>query len=264
MDSTGTSIQLGLASCAATTDAVLRALAKAGDRSGLAALMDGITHELGFRHYALIHHDDLRQDPIHRVKLLNYPAAIEDRIIGQAAWRRDPVIRGCIFAARAFRWSELPDIIQLDRRDQECLLVGLRSGLNEGITVPYVLFGECTGSCTFAGLRAPRRAARSLGIAQMVGIFAFQAARRILTASATAPASRPRLHPRVRDCVVLAGRGFSNKEIARALALTPRTVDGYMTEARQLFNAHDRTELVIGAMLAGEVGLDELGRRQPE
>lgn len=256
--------QLGLASCAATTDAVLRALSSAGDRSSLATLMDGIAHDLGFRYYALIHHDDLRQDPGHLVKLLNYPAAVEDRIIGQASWRRDPIIRGCIFAERAFRWSELPDIIRLDRRDQECLSLGLQSGLNEGITVPYVLLGECTGSCTFAGTCAPARAARSLGIAQMVGIFAFQAARRILTSSATTPAPRPRLHPRPRDCVVLAGRGLSNKEIARALALTPRTVDGYMTEARQLFDAHDRTELVISAMFAGEVGLHELARRQPE
>src|SRR3546814_10890241 len=77
------------------------------------------------------------------------------------------------------------------------------------------------------------------------------------------PARCPRLHPRPRDCVVLAGRGLSNKEIARALELTPRTVDGYLTEARRLFEAHDRTELVVSAVLAGEVDLHEL-RRQPE
>jgi LuxR family quorum-sensing system transcriptional regulator CciR len=79
-----------------------------------------------------------------------------------------------------------------------------------------------------------------------------------------APADSPRLHPRPRDCVVLAGRGYSNKEIARALALTPRTVDGYLTQARRLFGAHDRTELVVSAVLAGEVGLHELKVRQPE
>jgi len=64
--------------------------------------------------------------------------------------------------------------------------------------------------------------------------------------------------------VILAGRGYSNKQIARALALTPRTVDGYLTEARRLFDAHDRAELVVSAVLAGEVGLDELRGRQPE
>ena len=63
---------------------------------------------------------------------------------------------------------------------------------------------------------------------------------------------------------MLAGRGYSNKQIARALALTPCTVDGYLTKARQLFDAHDRTELVVCAVLAGEVELQALTRGQPE
>ena len=98
----------------------------------------------------------------------------------------------------------------------------------------------------------------------MIGIFAFQAALRLTSGGGFRLANHPRLHPRPRDCVVLAGRGYSNKEIARALDLTPRTVDGYLTEARRLFGAHDRTELVVSAVLAGEVGLAEIARRQPE
>jgi len=120
------------------------------------------------------------------------------------------------------------------------------------------------GSCTFAGMRRPERAHIFLGAAQMIGIFAFQSARRLISGAFPIIPNPPRLHPRPRDCVVLAGRGYSNKRIARALALTPRTVDGYLTEARRLFDAHDRTELVVSAILAGEIGLDELGRRQPE
>lgn len=256
-------LQLGLASCGTTTDAILSALAQATARAELAALMDAITRELGFRHYALIHHDDLRGDPADRVKLLDYPAAIEERIIARGTWRHDPVMRACIFAQRAFRWSELPDIITMDRRDRDSFAHGAQAGLSEGITVPCWALGERMGSCTFAGGRAPRRVARQLGMAQMIGIFAFQAARRILTGSVQILAPKPRLHPRPRDCVVLAGRGFSNKEIARALDLTPRTVDSYLREARQLFDAHDRTELVVSAMLAGEVGLDEVRSNQP-
>src|SRR3546814_19959528 len=99
--------------------------------------------------------------------------------------------------------------------------------------------------------------------AQMIGIFALQTARR-LTGKVATPVKQPLLHPRPRDCVVRAGRGCSNKQIARMLGITPRTVDGYLTEARRLFDAHDRTELVISAVLAGEVGLHELKARQPE
>jgi DNA-binding CsgD family transcriptional regulator len=256
-------IRLGLAECAATTEAALRALSKVGTPAELAGLMEAVTAEIGFRHYALIHHDDLRGSPADRVKILDYPDSIEQRIISEATWRRDPVIRASLFAPRAFRWSEIGDIITLDGRDEDCLRMGAKAGLNEGITVPFHLLGECTGSCTFAGTRAPRRSRRYLGVAQMIGIFAFQAARRVIGASDTR-APRPRLQPRPRDCIVLIGRGLSNKEIARALGITPRTVDGYLTEARQLFDAHDRTELVISALFAGEIGLSELRPGQPE
>ena len=98
----------------------------------------------------------------------------------------------------------------------------------------------------------------------MVGVFAFQAAKRVSGLPEPITAPRPRLHPRPRDCIVLAGRGLSNKQIARELKITPRTVDGYLTAARRLFDVHDRTELVVSAILAGEVGLHELKPRQPE
>lgn len=259
-----TNVHFGLTDCTATIDAVLRALAAAATETELATLMDAITNELGFHHYALIHHDDLRGDPVQRVKLLDYPWSAQERIIGRGTWRRDPVIRACHFRQQAFLWSELPEIILFDRRDQALLESGAVAGLNAGITVPFHLLGECTGSCTFAGTRQPRNIARVLGMVQMIGIFAFQAARRLAAIAERGPASAPKLHPRPRDCVALAGQGMSNKEIARALALRPRTVDGYMTEARTLFDVHGRSELVTSALLAGEIGLHELNRRQPE
>lgn len=250
--------------CLGLTNIVVEALRGTATREELLALMESVAREMEFRHYALIHHTDLRVPRSDLVDLKDYPSAITERLIEQHRYRRDPVIRGCIFADGAFLWSDLPRIIHLDRQDRASLERGAREGLNEGITVPYVRLGDRMGSCTFAGTRRPERAHRFLGAAQMIGIFAFQSASRLVAARQIAPAVPPRLHPRPRDCVVLVGRGYSNKEIARALSLTPRTVDGYLTEARRLFDAHDRTELVVGAVLAGEVGLHELARRQPE
>ena len=247
----------------AFAEAFLRAIRTAATKEELAMVMEAMTHEMGFRHYALFHHDDLRDAPAYRVDIKDYPAAITERLIGQCRYRRDPIIRGCLFADSAFLWSELDRIIALDRHDRASFEHGAREGLNEGITVPCFLLGDRMGSCTFAGIRRSQCAARMLGPAQMVGIFAFQAARRLLGGSLPPVPSQPRLHPRPRDCVVLAGRGLSNKEIARTLSLTPRTVDGYLTEARRLFGAHDRTELVVSAVLVGEIGLDELRIRQP-
>lgn len=248
---------------AATADCFIRAVRATASVPDLAQLMEAVAADLGFRHYALIHHADLRAHPAGRIDIKHYPDVITSRIFGEVGYRRDPVLRACAFADSAFLWSELDRIIDLNRRDHLCLGAGLREGLNEGITVPCMLLGSCMGSCTFAGARRPERVRKYLGVVQMIGIFAFQAARRLVVGE-RAPAPQPRLQPRMRDCVLLAGRGLSNKEIARALSLTPRTVDGYLTSARQLFDAHDRTELVVSALFAGEIGLDELRSRQPE
>lgn len=252
-----------LASGAALADSFIRAARAAATENDLARLMEAVTAELGFRHYALIHHADLRDAPIGRIDIKKYPDAVATRIIDEGRFRRDPVIRACRFADGAFLWSELDRIIALDRHDRICLAEGMREGLNEGITIPSPLLGDCLGSCTFAGTGSPGRAARLLGPAQVIGIFAFQAARRLVLGK-RAPASFPHLHPRPRDCVILAGRGLSNKQIARTLALTPRTVDGYMTEARELFGVHRRTTLALSAVFAGEIGLEELDPGQPE
>ena len=248
----------------ALTSTVVSALRAISARDDLVSLMKAVAREMGFRHYALIHHDDLGVERPDCVDLKDYPPAITERLFGQHRYRRDPVIRGCMFADSAFLWSELPCIIRLDRQDHASFEMGAREGLNEGITVPYVRLGDRMGSCTFAGMSRPERAHQFLGAAQMIGIFAFQCARKLACGETPICSAKPRLHPRPRECVVLAGRGYSNKQIARALALTPRTVDGYLTEARRLFDAHDRTELVTSAVLAGEIGLDELRVRQPE
>jgi LuxR family quorum-sensing system transcriptional regulator CciR len=221
-------------------------------------LMGSVASEMGFRHFALVHHDDfLGLKPWH-VNIRNYPEAVADRLVGRRLDRRDPVIRGCAFAGGAFLWSQLHNIIELDSRDKSRLEFGSGQGLNDGVTVPCWSRSECLGSCTFAGLRKGVDPANYLGAIQLIGVFGFQHARRLMLGGDAPLGPRPRLNPRPRDCVVLAGRGLSNKEIARELAVTPRTVDGYLTEARALFNVHGRTELVIAAISAGEVSLHEL------
>lgn len=244
------------------TDAVIRSLRTVKTQGDLASLMSAIIDDLSFRYYALIHHDDLRNPRPDRVDIKHYPDAVTERLFGERRYRRDPVIRGCVFTDSAFLWSDLHQIIHLDKQDRNSFEFGAREGLNEGITVPWFQLGECMGSCTFAGCREPENVARYLGPAQMIGIFAFQAARRLLDITVI-PSTQPRLHPRPRDCVILVGHGLTNKQIARALSLAPKTVDGYLAEARQLFNVGGRTELVVSAVLAGEISLHELKRRQP-
>lgn len=225
-------------------------------------LMRDVSDDMGFRHFAILTHEDLRVPREGQVDLRDYPEGASARIISEGLYRRDPVMRGCIFADSAFLWSRIGDFMLCDNRDRIAFELGRREGLNEGITVPCAKHGHCLGSSTFAGLKAPRAADLLLGPAQMIGIFAFQRARK-LAGGSVPKAPLPRLEPRLRDCIVLAGQGNSDKLIAHRLGLTPRTVESYMRDARRLFEARDRTELVAAALLAGELDLSELRASRP-
>ena len=235
----------------------LKTVREIDDRAQLHALMRDVSKDMGFRHFAVVTHEDLRVPREGQVDLRDYPDGASARIINEGQYRRDPVMRCCVFADSAFLWSGIGEIIRCDNRDRIAFELGRREGLNEGITVPCVKHGQSLGSCTFAGLESPRRADLLLGPAQMIGIFAFQRARK-LAGGAPVPEPLPRLEPRLRDCVILAGQGIPDKLIAHRLGLTPRTVESYLRDARRLFEARDRTELVVAAVLAGEIGPDEL------
>ncbi len=242
-------------------DDFLRTVQAVDNWDRLRTVMRDVTDYMSFRHFAVLTHEDHRVPRAGQVNLQEYPEGASNRIIGEGRYRRDPVMRGSIFADGAFLWSRVGEIIRCDHQDRISFELGRREGLNEGITVPCVKLGACLGSCTFAGLKVPRLAELLVGPAQMIGIFAFQRARK-LAGGTPAPGPLPRLEPRLRECIVLAGQGVPDKLIAHRLGLTPRTVESYMRDARRLFDARDRTELVAAALLAGEIGLEELRCRQ--
>jgi DNA-binding CsgD family transcriptional regulator len=237
-------------------DDILRAVRAAADWKQLRSVTRDFSDEIRSRYFALITHENLHAPGPGTIDIRDYAEGAEQRIIGERRYRRDPVMRGCLFADSAFLWSELRDIIALDHQDRIAFELGRREGLNEGITVPCGKLGQRLGSCTFAGFRSLRMAQLALAPAQMFGVFAFQRARRLAGPQQLGPL--PRLAPRHHDCIVLAGRGLRNKLIAGQLDLSEDTVESYLRDARKLFDARDRTELVAAALLAGEIMLDEL------
>src|SRR3546814_4270066 len=81
----------------------------------LATMMEVIAREMGFRHFALAHHDNRVESEAGRVRLMDYPAAVTDRLVEQGLFRREQVVRACLHAVTAFLWSDLPDMLTLDR-----------------------------------------------------------------------------------------------------------------------------------------------------
>lgn len=67
----------------------------------------------------------------------------------------------------------------------------------------------------------------------------------------TSEASNPALSPRMREVLFFTVRGWSAKQIARVLALSPRTVESHIDALRRAFQVNNRTQLIEAAMAAG-------------
>jgi len=234
----------------------------ARDMPALRRLIDAFANELGFRHYAIIHHDDLRHDRPGLINLQNYPPVWADHFIQKRLYLEDPVVHASLRTNAAFSWSEVSDLISLTSRHREILSGGAREGLDRGITVPCFVPGEPTGSCTLAAPRRGLAIERYLSIAELVGAFSFQSARRLVSGNALMLPRLRKLTQRQRDCLVLAGQGKSSWDIAVLLGISPNTVARHFDAIREVYGLKTRTQLVVAALLDGQISMLELLPRQ--
>jgi LuxR family quorum-sensing system transcriptional regulator CciR len=225
----------------------------------LAGALGDVAHDLGFRFFALTHHLDIRRSS-GGIRLHNYPdgwaAWFDEQRLGVA----DPVHRASHLTSIGFAWSELAAMIALTPRDLAILELAHLQGIGDGFTVPAHVPGEAHGSCSFAA-EARRPLPRDhLPLAQLVGTFAFEAARRMRRARMP-PAVRPRLTDRQRDCLIWAARGKSDWEIARILGVSHETVIQHLKQARDRYGVGKRTVLAIHALFDGTIGFLDVLRR---
>lgn len=242
--------------------AFLTEIQKAADLPAIERLLETAAHELGFRHYAMIHHDDHRAASPGLINMNNYPPDYAAEYFGGLYHRDDPVVHACIAANACFAWCELAELIEFGPRHRAFLERGAYHGVSNGITVPAFVLGERSGSCNFCSPRKPGGFQHHLDAVHSIGGFAFQKARRIVNGGRLRQVRVARLRPRWRDCVVLAGQGKSNTDIATILGLTPATVKTYVERACARYEVSNRTQLVLAAVLDGEIGIHEIAPRQ--
>lgn len=226
----------------------------------LAPILAAIAIEMGFRYFALTHHLDIPRAPMPAVRLHNYPSAWADYFDAQRLGPCDPVHRASHMTGVGFSWSRLPGMIDLSARDREVLELARRSGIGDGFTVPAHIPGESAGSCSF--VTTPGRDAPDdrLYLAQIVGGMAFESARRLVGVR-PAPANRPHLTERQRECVYWAARGKTDGEIAAILGISQETVILHLKQARARYGVFKRTQLAVHALFDGTLSfVDLLGR----
>src|SRR3546814_17905118 len=106
------------------------------------ALLASVAHELDFRHYAMIHHDDHRTGLPGLINMNNYPPDYAAEYFGGLYHRAAPVVHACIAANACFTWFEMTDLIELRQRPRDFLDRGDYSVLSNGSNVPSVVIAE--------------------------------------------------------------------------------------------------------------------------
>ncbi len=241
-------------------DAFVRDVSGVASEAELADVLEAICTEMGFNYFALTHHVDIRQAPQPAIRLHNYPLQWVEYFDDQKLGPSDPVHRASHLTSVGFAWSKVPQMIQLSPRDREILDLAGLSGIGDGFTIPAHVPGESNGSCSFATGSGRAISGGQLPLAQLVGAFAFEAARRLWRMRGTA-APPPRLTDRQRDCVVWAARGKSDWEISKILGISHETVIQHLKQARGRYGVTKRTMLTVSTLFDGTISFIDVLKR---
>jgi LuxR family quorum-sensing system transcriptional regulator CciR len=240
-------------------DAFVRDVREVKSEEDLADALGEVSLDLGFSYFALTHHVDVRKNSA-AIRLHNYPSGWAEWFDDQQLGATDPVHRASSRTSVGFAWSRIGEMIPLTPRDQKILELARDAGIGDGFTIPAHVPGEAHGSCSFAAASGKALDEDHLPLAQLVGAFAFEAARRIRRLRE--PSSMlPRLTDRQRECVMWAARGKSDWEISQILGVSHETVIRHLKQARERYGVGKRTLLAVHALFDGSIGFLDVLRR---
>ncbi len=215
-------------------------------------LLVDATARLGFEKFALNHHVDLVRPPPDAVVLMNYdPAWIEQALVN-GYHLDDPVHAASAKCAVGFAWQDIPRLIAMTPRQRTILDQAKRFGLSDGFTVPVHIPGEYRGTCSFGGRDVEIDLALAM-TTQMVGLCAFEGARRLKVRNCGDPAAIPRLTQRQLDCLPLVASGKTDWAIGRILGVSPATAHQHVGEMMRRYAVASRTQLVVRALFDGQI-----------
>jgi LuxR family quorum-sensing system transcriptional regulator CciR len=251
----------------ARVDRFVAEVAQVSTPAALRTLVGGMTLEMGFDYFALVHHVDLapmRPDLRHMndgslLALTNYPPDWVRTYVTRNYVASDPVHVASRQTNVGFRWSEMERFVRLTPEHRSICEESVQAGIEDGFTVPANIPGEATGSCSFALRSGAHFPEESLLVAQMVGAYAFEAGRRMVSRARRARRSPARpLTPRQLECLVLVAQGKTDAEIARQLGVHEQTVTQHLNEARERCGVSRRPQLLVHAIYNGFLSLSDI------
>ena len=242
-------------------ESFLRDLAGIATEADLLEALEEVTGELGFSYFALSHHGDIRRATQPAIRLHNYPDDWADYYDDNGLGVSDPVFRASHVTSVGFAWSQIEQMIVLTPSDRAMLQRAEARGISDGFTIPANVPGETHGSCSFANPSGVAMREEDLPIAQLVGAFAFEAARRLWRVRSPSLIAPPRLTDRQRECILWVARGKSDWEISRILGIEHETVVRHLKQARERYGVSKRTMLAVQALFDGSISFTVVLKR---
>jgi len=227
----------------------------------LADILGETTGRMGYDYFALTHHVDLRDAPPSTIRLHSYPDRWVEYFDRNGLAASDPIHRASQRTAIGFAWRCVPQMIPLTPADRRILALATDHGIGEGFTIPAHVPGEANGSCSFATANGRPLPPDNSAQAQVVGSFAFEAARRVWQVRGAETDARPRLTDRQRDCLIWAARGKGDWETSVILGISEDTVAQHISQACERYGVQKRTSLMIHTLFDGTISFADIARR---
>lgn len=181
--------------------------------------------------------------------LQNYPEDWMKHYREKSYDRIDPVTTYCLSRMDTFTWAEIPQRMQMSRKQFQCLNMGIEAGLYNGICTPLWGPNQFAG----IGLASKEKLDSFDGNLDMITAYCnhFYIAFQRLNARKDSKAPNIYLTPREQEVLTWAAAGKTDAEIGTILTLSDDTVDEYFGTAFRKLNANTRVMAVSKAISYG-------------
>lgn len=224
--------------------------------TALGGALSAMTRRMGYDFFALTHHVEVQRADDAAIRLHNYPDSWVNYFDDHRLAVSDPIHRASQATSIGFRWRDVGRLVVLTGADRAILAAARDQGIGDGFTVPANVPGELHGSCSFATSGDRVMPETNIPLAQLVGAFAFEGARRLRDRRTRRPPVA--LTDRQRDCLVWIARGKTDWEVGRILGLRQDTVVQHIKDARERYGVSKRTTLLIRALRDGTISFDDV------
>lgn len=194
----------------------------------------------------------ITEDPVHawhRVPRIlgNYPESWMAHYVRSGYMDIDPLKEAAPLLRNAFRWDDVPKLINLSPKQRNCFYGGIEAGLNCGVGVPFHgPFGEVAG----IGLTSSHKKIDvNKNVLSTLSLLSQQFHTAYL-GLLTDPASRPavKLTPREREVLLWSARGKSNWAIGEILGVSEETVKFHIKQCIAKLGSDSKITAVVKAI----------------